>query len=313
MPRNSLGLTGFWAASKLFFPASQTAYQRRSSGSVEIARGFAGETTDARMTTKPAIKRFVFALALLAFTGLAASASAQAPATPSREELLNGLPVLYWQRPGDGNIYLRLRLNSGAAFDLAGKAGTMALLSDTLFPDPATAEYVKDELGGRLEVSTSQDSITVTISGKATELERIIELLRNAIINVNLSNDNVTRLREARLAQLAKTPPTIAQIADRAIAARLFGTFPYARPAEGDAESLAKVERADLMLAQERFLHSDNAALVVIGGFEKPRLMRALRQLLGPWQKADRAVAQTFRQASPPADGVQLINQAGSS
>jgi predicted Zn-dependent peptidase len=51
------------------------------------------------------------------------------------------------------------------------------------------------------------------------------------------------------------------------------------------------------MLAQERLLHSDNAALVVIGGIEKARIMRALRQLLGPWQKADRRCAGDFSSA----------------
>jgi zinc protease len=205
---------------------------------------------------------------------------------------------------------LKLRLNSGAAFDLSGKAGTMALLGDALFPDPATREYVTEELGGRLEVTTSYDSIDVTISGKAAQAERLIELLRNAILGLNLSADSVSKLRDARIAQLGKTPLSDSVMADRAVATRLFGTFPYGRPAEGALESLPKVDRADLMLAQERLLHADNAALVVIGGTEKARLMRALRQLLGPWQKSDRGVPATFRQPNAPEERTLLINQA---
>jgi zinc protease len=241
---------------------------------------------------------------------MATYSPAQTP-SPTRELLLNGLPVLYWQRPGDSNVFIKLRLNSGAAFDLAGKAGSMALLSDALFPDPSTREYVIEQLGGRLEVTISYDSIDVTISGKASEAERMIELLRNAILGLNLSAESVTKLRDARLSQIAKAPLTSSTIADRAIAARLFGTFPYGRPEQGDIESLPKVDRADLMLAQDRFLHSDNAALVVIGGVDKARLMRALRQLLGPWQKGDRTVAATFRQPNAPDERTLLINQAG--
>ncbi|HSQ22988.1 MAG TPA: insulinase family protein [Pyrinomonadaceae bacterium] len=264
------------------------------------------------MTRTSAIYRCLYAFGFLVFAGIVSYSPAQSASSPTRELLLNGLPVLYWQRPGDNNVFMKLRLNSGAAFDLAGKAGTMALLSDALFPDPATREYVTDELGGRLEVATSYDSIDVTISGKASQVERIVELLRNAIIGLNLSGESVTKLREARIAQLGKAPPSASLIADRTTAARLFGTFPYGRPAEGDLESLPKVDRADLMLAQERFLHSDNAALVVIGGVDKARLMRALRQLLGPWQKGDRKVASTFRQPDAPGDRTLLINQAGS-
>ena len=263
------------------------------------------------MPRTSAIYRWLLAVAFLGFAGIASYSSAQSPSLPTREQLLNGLPVLYWQRPGDGNVFLKLRLNSGAAFDLAGKAGTMALLGDAFFPDPATRDYVRDQLGGQLDVATSYDSIEVTISGKASELERMVELLRNAIIGVNLSADSVTKLREARLAQLGKTPPSTSLIADRAVAARLFGPFPYGRPVQGDLESVAKVDRADLLLAQERFLHSDNAALVVIGGVERARLMRVLRQLLGPWQKADRSVSQTFRQPNAPDARTLLINQTG--
>jgi len=264
------------------------------------------------MTRKSAIYRFLYAFGFLVLAGIASYSPAQSSPAPTRDLLLNGLPVLYWQRPGDSNVFMKLRLNSGAVFDLTGKAGSMALLSDALFPDPATREYVADELGGRLEVATSYDSIDVTISGKASQVERIVELLRNAILGLNLSADSVTKLREARISQLSKVPPSNSVIADRAIALRLFGMFPYSRPPQGDLESLAKVVRADLMLAQERFLHSDNAALVVIGGVEKARLMRALRQMLGPWQKGDRTVAATFRQPNAPDERTLLINQAGS-
>lgn len=315
MPRNSFGLTGFRAASKLFFIASQRALPLADL--LRIAPTMDVETTrTGQMTFNSAIYRCtrdlgLLLIGLLLITIPAIPAAAQSPPAPTREQLLNGLPVLFWQRPGDANVYLKLRLNSGAAFDLTGKAGMMALLGEALFPDPATREYVTEELGGRLEVSTNYDSIEITIAGRASELERLVELMRNAIITINLSADNVNKLRDARIAQLKSTTSTPAQLADRAVAQRLFGSFPYARPIEGDNESLPKIERADLMLAQERFLHSENAALAVIGGAEKARVMRTLRQLLGPWQKGDRSIAQTFRQPTAPDERVLLINQAG--
>ena len=59
-----------------------------------------------------------------------APASAQVPMEPEHARLLNGLRVLIWSRPGDQDVLLKLRVHSGAAFDLAGKAGSMALLGD---------------------------------------------------------------------------------------------------------------------------------------------------------------------------------------
>lgn len=262
------------------------------------------------MANKTLNFRHLLPVALLLLAGAILPVRGQAP--PERERLLNGLTILYSRTASDGNVLLKLRLNSGAAFDLTGKAGTMALLGDAFFPDAETREYVKEQLGGKLEVTTSYDAIDVTFSGKASELERMIEMLRNAVVTTNLSTENVTTLREARLRELSSRPQTPSDIADRAIATRLFGSFPYANPPQGSVESLAKVERADLMLARDRFLHADNAILVVIGGVERARVMRALRQLLGPWQKGDRTVPSTFRQPNAPDTRVLVINHENS-
>ena len=80
-------------------------------------------------------------LALALLLALApAGASAQGAPEPRREQLLNGLRILILSRPGDPQLLFRLRVHSGAAFDLAGKEGVTALLADALFPDPATRE-----------------------------------------------------------------------------------------------------------------------------------------------------------------------------
>jgi len=257
--------------------------------------------------------RAVSALFLLVALVVPAQVRAQSLPEPDRDKLLNGLTVLFWPRPGDSNVLLKLRIRSGAAFDLAGKGGTMALLGDALFPDPTTREYVADQLGGKLEVTTSYDSIDITISGKAGELERIVELLRGALVTPPLTPENVARVRDARLKQLSERPLTAAEIADQTIAARLFGRFPYAHPAKGTVETVRKVDRGDLLLARERFLNADNATVAVIGGVEKARMIRTLRQLLGPWTKSDRSIPATFRQPDPPDARVLIVNQADSS
>ena len=252
------------------------------------------------------MRRLAVSLVLIAFPAQSFAQTAE----PERETLLNGLRILYWQQPGNPNVLLRLRIHSGAAFDLAGKAGMMALFSDALFPDRATREYVADELGGKLEVTTTFDSIDVTLSGKQSALERMIDLLRGAVLTTPLDADTVSRLRAARIASLSISSSAAAK-ADQSIADRLFGTFPYAHPPEGTAATMAKVDRGDLLLARERFLNADNASLVVMGGVEKPRLMRALRQLLGPWGKSNVNVPATFRQPTAPDSRVFLVDTPG--
>jgi zinc protease len=235
-------------------------------------------------------------------------ASAQFGREPERDQLLNGLRLLIWHRPGDRDVFMSLRIHSGAAFDVAGKAGEMAILGDILFPDPTTREYFTDEMSGRLDVDTDHDSITITMQGRADQFERIVEILRTALITTQLTPENVARVRDGRIKIAKETAVAPEVLADRAIAARLFGEFPYGRPASGSAESLARVDRADLLLARDRFLNANNATLVIMGGVQRNRAIRALRQLLGPWRKSEQIVPTTFRQPSAPDPRTLIIN-----
>lgn len=237
-------------------------------------------------------------------------AQSQQPA-PQQEQLLNGLRVLLWSRPGDTNVYLKLRVHSGSAFDLVGKSGLMALLGDALFPDPTTREYFTEQLGGRVEVTTDYDAINITLTGHAAEFERIAELLRTALVNMQLTPDLVTKLRDARIKMVRELNISPALHADRAIAARLYSNYPYGRPGSGTPDSLAHVERGDLVLARERFLNPNNSTLVVIGGVDNERAMRALKRILGGWIKSDTIVPSTFRQPDPPDTRTLIIDALG--
>ena len=229
---------------------------------------------------------------------------------PQKEQLLNGLRVLLWEKPGSSEVLVKLRINSGSAFDLSGKSGQMALLGDLLFPDPNTAEFFTD-MDGKLEVAVNYDSTTITMIGKSAELEQIIDVLRNGLLATQLTPEVVTRIRDAKIKTLRDAAIAPALVADRAIAVGLFGDFPYGRVMGGTPEDLARVDRADLMLARDRFLNSNNATLAIIGGVTRARTLRTLRQLLGPWRKSENIVPTTFRQPQPPDARTLIVNVPG--
>ena len=236
------------------------------------------------------------------------AAPAQSTPEPRREQLLNGLRILLWSRPADQNVLIKLRVHSGAAFDLAGKEGLMATLADAMF-DQQTRDYVTEELGGRIEVVLGYDTLDITLAGRATDFDRLLELARNAVTNPQLTPEVFDRVRAARLKSLRETSPTAAEVADRAAAARLFGTYPYGRVKSGTPDSLVRVERTDLLLLRERFLNPDNTTLVIVGGFEPKSVLRSLRESFGGWRKSDRAVPATFRLPDPPDERTLVVNQ----
>jgi zinc protease len=162
-------------------------------------------------------------------------------------------------------------------------------------------------MGGRLEVKVDYDSTTITIEGKASEFDKIIEVLHNAVISTQFGPDVVDRVKKSRTKMLWETSVSPSMTADRAVSSRLFGDFPYGRPAAGDLEEITKVERGDLMLARDRFLNSNNATIVIAGGITPSRTLRTLRQLLGAWRKSEQIVPTTFRQPKAADPRVLLI------
>ena len=240
-------------------------------------------------------------------------AAAQSNPNPASEELLNGLRVLFWPKPGSTDVLVKLRIHSGSSFDLAGKSGEMALLGDILFPNPETNEFFTEQVGGKLHVAVNYDSITITMAGKADQLNNILDVLRNAILSTQLTPDIVERVREARVKLVEDAAVSPAVIADRALAARLFDNFPYGRPSGGSPEDLKRVGRGDLMLARERFLNSNNATLAISGGITQAKVVRTLKQLFGPWRRSEEIVPATFSAAPTPDPRTLIVDNPGTS
>ena len=75
-------------------------------------------------TSPKGVRRFrapgVLTALILVCAAWFAAAPGRAQSEPRRERLLNGLRILLVSRPTDQNVLIRLRVHSGAAFDLAG-------------------------------------------------------------------------------------------------------------------------------------------------------------------------------------------------
>ena len=258
--------------------------------------------------------RVILRVAALFCLSLALQPVAAQPApTPESQELLNGLKILFWPKPGSPDVLVKLRIHSGSAFDLAGRSGEMAVLGDILFPDPETSDFFSEQMRGKLNVTVNYDSLTITMVGKADQLHNILDVLRNAILSTQLTPEVVTRIRDARIKMVRDLTIQAPVVADRAVAARLFGTFPYGRPSAGSLEDLTRVERGDLMLVRDRFLNSNNATLAISGGVTQTSAMRTLKQLFGPWRKSEQVVPSTFTAAKPPDSKTLIVNAPGTS
>ncbi len=230
-----------------------------------------------------------------------------AQTAPREQKLLNGLKLLVWNEPTADKIALKLRIHNGAAFDQKDKMGTMALLGEILFPTDQARAFFTEDLEGSLDISTTYDYIQITATGKPDEVLAMLQTVSNAVINPQITPENFKLVQAARFKKVQELEKNPTYLADRAAAKRLLGEFPYGRPSEGTAQSLATIDFADLLFAKERFLTADNATLAIIGNLKPDFAFRAVRQLFGGWAKSEKKVPATFAMPHEPDSKPQMI------
>ncbi len=230
---------------------------------------------------------------------------------PRKEQLLNDLKVLIWNKPGSEKVSVKLRIHSGAAFDPKDKMGTMALLSDILFPDDGIRKFFEEDLEGNLEVTTTYDYIQIDVTAKNNEFLTVLETLAPAIINPTIDKETTGKVKARRLEKLKKLKNNPSYLAKRSVSQNLLGDYPYGRPIEGTSESLAKIDFADLIFAKQRFLASDNATLTVEGDVRSSFVYRAARRHFGGWGKRTEKIPASFRLPGDPGTETEMIRAIG--
>ncbi len=226
---------------------------------------------------------------------------------PRKESLLNGLKVLMFPDPSSDKVWVRIRINSGSAFDPQGKEGLMQLMAANFFPTDAAKEYFRDELGGSLAITANYDYIEVDASAKPDSLIPMLETLSTDVANTVIDKDTTAALKSQMKARIKALDADTNYVADQAAAKRLFGTFPYGRPVFGTEESINKIDFGDLIGAKDRFLTADNATMAISGNFQASRALQAVRRYFGGWEKSDKRVPATFRQPEDPPAGLRTV------
>jgi len=252
------------------------------------------------------VKSCIFSVILLLFTGLA---PAQRPALvpPKQETLLNGLRVLMWSDESAPKVYVKLRIHAGAAFDPQEKEGVMMLLTEAIFPNEATREFFRDDLGGSLDITCNYDYIEINASSKADQYLTMLETLANAVTNPVIDKATTEAVKARLAARLDANEKNASYVADLAVRKRLLETFPYGRPLAGSTASLKRIDFADLKFAYDRLFGADNATIAISGNFPTDVGYRAVRRYFGSWLKSDKKAPSTFRQPDPPPAGMQII------
>ena len=253
-------------------------------------------------------KNFALFLFIFSATAIFSDVHAQNFTAPRENKLLNGTKLFVWSDSKAAKVTVKLRVHSGSAFDPLGKEGVMQLLSDILFPTASTKEFFTEDLNGSFEIVTNYDYIQINASGDADKFLTILETIAPVVTNPQINKETTEKVRAALLARVQELEKNPSYVADQAVAKRLLGNFPYGRPQLGSSESLAKIDFADLLMADQKFFTADNATIAISGNVNADFALRAAKRLFGGWLKSDKKVPATFAQPESPLKNIQILD-----
>jgi zinc protease len=247
------------------------------------------------------------ALLVIPISAEAQSATPQAtpppPATPRsvrfpkpvEKTLANGLRVIVVERHGTPLVAAQLLVTNGAEVDPPELAGlgnlTASLLTKGTEKRSATqiAEAI-ESLGGSLDASARWDSSRVGVNVMSAKLGPALEILSDVVRRPTFKEDEVERLRQQTLDDLTVELGQPGSIA-RYVAARVvFGDAPYGQPLAGTPQSIARIDRKDVVAYHGRFYRPDNAILVLGGDLKAANAFKLAAQYFGDWAKPGTAM-----------------------
>lgn len=208
---------------------------------------------------------------------------------PSSFTLANGLQVLFLEQhhlPAIAATFVTLAGSGANPPDLPGVASFTAdmLLRGT---QQRSQRQISDEigrLGANLSVQANTDSSTISLSVPKKNANVAIELLADVARNPAFRPEEVERLRNERMANIAQLRDNPGALAEKELIAELYGSgHPYGYLGIGTETSNQKIARGNLSKFHSAAYVPKSAALVLVGNANEAEARDLSERYFGTW------------------------------
>jgi zinc protease len=171
-------------------------------------------------------------------------------------------------------VSLEFAIRGGAAQDPANKAGLGALMAGLLDEgagdlDSQAFHRALDEKAVEMSFHCDRDHWSGRMRTLTKNLDRAGELLRLAVTAPRFDEEPFERVREQMNARLRHDANDPATLANRNWKAKAFPHHPYGQPADGSLETLARIDRYDLVHLAKRGFARDQLLVAVVGAIDE--------------------------------------------
>jgi zinc protease len=233
---------------------------------------------------------FARRLALVVATGLATALLSAAPsyAAAKIQHLISpgGIEAWFVQDATVPLIAMEYAFGGGAAQDPAGKPGVGNMVADTLDEgsgdlDSNTFHERLDRRAIELSFASTRDSFRGSLRMLKDNKDEAFDLLRMSLTLPHFDSADVERIRSQVISNLRRDTTNPSALAGRKFLEMAYGDHPYGRQANGNLESVPKIEIADLKDYVRRVLARDTLKIAVVGDVDPGTLGALLDKTFG--------------------------------
>lgn len=227
-----------------------------------------------------------------------------ARAIPPIEEahLKNGLRILLMEAHNVPMVVMRLTLPAGSYLDPESRGGTASILAGMLGDHTQKHDFVAwadllDAQAIRLGVSANRDSLSISMTVLKEALQEGALAFTEAALQPGWNRKRFAILKADAISAAKKSLEVPGVRAAQMTARMLYQKHGYGHRSGGDADSLKRLELADLKSLYHRQFRPQGAVLAVSGDVTMKELLKQINPLLSSWKGQPEV---TLKNISPP-------------
>jgi len=205
------------------------------------------------------------------------------------ETLANGLRVYLKPVPSSPVVTLMVAYKVGSADEDLDNTGLSHYLEHLMFKGterivPGDIDRMTLRNGGENNASTSQDATMYYFDFAADRWEAALAVEADRMRNLRIdARHEFEQEKGAVIQELQKDEDAPWDLEQKAILPLLFGSkAPYGHPVIGQRQHVRRATAAVIKAHYDKWYHPNNAALVVVGGFDPDQVLAKITKLFGP-------------------------------
>ncbi len=226
---------------------------------------------------------------------------------PTRFELKNGLTVMVVENHKLPRVSVQLSIDNPPALE-GDKSGVSSLAAGLM--GNGSTSISKDDFNEEVDflgASINFGSSSAFASSLSKYFPRVLELMADAAINPNFTEEEFQKEKERTLTGLKSQEKDVAAMAGRVQAAIAYGKdHPYGEFAT--EETVNNVTLADAKAFYNKYFNPNSAYLVIIGDVNTKEVKKLVKKHFSSWKKGDPIVANWKNPTTPQGATVNFID-----